>query len=265
MPHLTPLVDAHCHLESDEFAGNLDDIVAMGRAAGIEAFITAAWAPEVWERSRAIAEHYPGVYFALGIHPWYVRDPHLNRIAELAGAREKGACAIGEIGLDAKAEAAPFDLQEAAFEAQLRIARDLDLPVVVHCRGAFDELIRTVKQAGMPRRGGLIHAFSGSVEIAERLMDLGFSFSMGGSLTYRNSKKRERVLHRIFPGHFLLETDSPDIPPVEARGFNCPNTPANILYNLKAAAEALGEPPETVALRTTENAVRLFGLDIGEP
>jgi TatD DNase family protein len=261
---MTPLVDVHCHLESDEFAGNLDDIVAMGRVAGVGAFITAAWATEVWERSQAVAERYAGVYFALGIHPWYVREGHLDHIESLAKARSVGACAIGEIGLDAKIDAPSLDLQHAVFEAQLQIAEDLDLPVVVHCRGAYDQLLRTVKRVGMPERGGLIHAFSGSVEIAERLMDQGFSFSMGGSLTYRNSKKRERVLRRIFPDHFMLETDSPDIPPVEARGFNRPNTPANILYNLKAAAETLGEPPETVAQRTTENALRLFGLDIEE-
>ena len=166
---MTPLVDAHCHLESDEFAGNLDDIVATGRAAGIGAFVTAAWTPEVWERSKVIADQYAGVSFALGIHPWYVREEHLEHIDELARAREQGACAIGEIGLDAKVDTPSPELQQAVFEAQLQIAGDLGLPIVLHCRGAYGELIRTIKRVGMPERGGLIHAFSGSVEIAEEL------------------------------------------------------------------------------------------------
>jgi TatD DNase family protein len=256
------LVDAHCHLESREFGENLDSVLEAGRLAGIAAFITASISPEQWDVSQGLSEQRPDVHFALGVHPWYAKERDLEAIPQLAEARARGAKAIGEIGLDGKIEEPSFDLQLRVFETQLEVARAIGLPVVMHCRGAFEELHRSIKRVGMPERGGVIHAFSGSLELAELFVQHNVSFSMGGSLTYRNSRKRQRVLERIYPDSFLLETDSPDIPPVEARGAGMPNTPANILYNLKAAAEMLERPPEEVAARTTANAARIFGLEI---
>ena len=110
---------------------------------------------------------------------------------------------------------------------------------------------------GMPEAGGIIHSFSGSVEVAELLIPHGISFSLGGILTYRNSKKRVKLLQRIYPDYFLLETDSPDIPPVQ---MEKPNVPANIIYNLKAAAEIVEKSEDEVAKATTQNAIGLFGL-----
>jgi len=142
---------------------------------------------------------------------------------------------------------------------QLKIARELGLPVILHCRGAFNEMLRLFKQYGAPP-GGIFHNFSGSLELAEQFMEFGMAFSLGGVLTWRNSAKRTRLLHRIYPDHFLLETDAPDISPVEARGTV--NTPANILYNLRAAAELLEVPAEAVAESTTRNAARIFKLQL---
>ncbi|MBN2309550.1 MAG: TatD family hydrolase, partial [Candidatus Hydrogenedentes bacterium] len=250
----------HCHLESEEFADSLESVLDAARLAGVAALVTCSIVPEQWAVSRALAGRFPEVYCALGVHPWYAREEHLSALDGLRDARGLGAVAIGEIGLDRKIEAPPFAFQRKVFETQLGIANEIGLPVIVHCRGAFNELIESVKAVGPPKAGGVVHAFSGSVEVAEELMPLGFSFSMGGTLTYRNSKKRHRTLKRIYPGHFLFETDSPDIPPVEARGV--PNTPANILYALRAAVEILEEPAEAIAEATTRNAVRLFGLEV---
>jgi TatD DNase family protein len=141
----------------------------------------------------------------------------------------------------------------------MNFAVDTDLPVIIHCRGAFNELIESLNRTGVPARGGIIHAFSGSREIAESLIKKGLSFSIGGTLTYKLSRKRSEVMNLIYPNHFLLETDSPDIPPV---GTEKPNVPANILLNLKAASEITGMPEEEIAENTTENAKRIFGLDI---
>ena len=171
-----------------------------------------------------------------------------------------GAKAIGEIGLNRKVDSPPLVLQMDLFRAQLEIAIEIDLPIVVHCRGAFNDLFEIVRRMGLPRRGGMIHAFSGSIEVANECVALGFACSLGGTLTYRNSRKRERVLRRIFPDHFLLETDSPDMPPVGLTG--APNVPANITRNLRAAAEILGVSEEVVAARTTANAARLFDLEL---
>ncbi len=254
------LVDAHCHLASEEFEGRMDEVLADARNAGIVGMVTSATRPDDWPRSRMLADHYPDVFFTLGIHPWFVTPHDTEAVRQLHNASALGACAIGEIGLDTKIEIPSIDLQVCVFELQLVAAREADLPVVVHCRGAFDALLRSVKTIGLSSRGGVIHAYSGSAELAGECIKLGFSFSMGRSLTYRNSRKREEVLRRIYPDHFLLETDSPDMPPVEVG--DCVNVPANIRYNLRAAAEVLGLPEEELAETTTRNAARIFGLPL---
>ena len=142
---------------------------------------------------------------------------------------------------------------------QLQYAVETNTPVIIHCRGAFNELIESLNRIGVPRRGGIIHAYSGSIELTEILIKKGLSFSMGGTLTYKNSKKRSDVLKRIYPDCFLLETDSPDIPPVNTLK---PNVPSNILHNLKAASDILGIPEETIADTTTSNAIKIFRLSI---
>jgi len=256
------LVDVHCHLESACFAGCLGRVLEDARAAGVAKLITNAITPAQWPESERLAQSHPEIEFALGIHPWYITPGDLSRVEELRDARARGAVAIGEIGLDGKVEAPSMNEQMAVFEAQVRVARDLGLPIIVHCRGAFGDLVRVLKTAGIPEAGGVVHAFSGSVEVVEDLWPFGFSFSLGGSLTYRNSRKRARVLERVYPDRFLLETDSPDIPPVQKRGTGEPNVPANIRYNLAAAAEMLGVTEEEVATASTANACRLFGFEV---
>lgn len=254
------LVDVHCHLESTAFSGSLDSIINDARSAGIIKLITNAITPLQWQQSRHLAITYECVEYAMGIHPWYIEDEYISSIASLSTSKEDGAVAIGEIGLDRKIEAPVFDKQLLFFEKQLAIACGINLPVIIHCRGAFNDLITSIKKIGMPDAGGVIHSFSGSTEIALELIRYNLSFSLGGILTYRNSKKRKAMLEAIYPDHFLLETDSPDIPPVERRGEK--NVPANIIYNLRAAAEILDITEEKIADTTTENAKRIFNLDI---
>jgi TatD DNase family protein len=254
------LVDVHCHLESEHFRDDLDLVIEEAREAGIAAMITASITPDQWELSCALASRYPEVECALGVHPWYIREEHRDDLPRLRHARQMGAIAIGEIGLDRKTEAVNFELQLQFFEDQLSIAREAGLPVVMHCRGSFNELIRSIRRVGGLPAGGMIHSFSGSPELTEELMKLGLSFSMGGTLTYRNSARRAAVLKKIYPGRFLLETDSPDIPPVQKHGEI--NRPRNIMYNLEAAAEIIGDTTESIARSTTRNAVELFGLRI---
>lgn len=254
------LVDAHCHLESEHFSHDLDGIMERARSAGIVKLVTASITPGQWQLSRDLAGRYPEVEFAMGIHPWYIRESYRADIPALAEGKTLGAVAIGEIGLDRKNEVVDFDLQLDFFESQLAIARETNLPVVIHCRGAFNELILSLKRIGAPEAGGIIHSFSGSPELADELMRFGLSFSMGGTLTFRNSRKRAAVLKRIYPGHFLLETDSPDIPPVQKHGEI--NYPHYITYNIQAAAEITGDPADTVAEHTTRNAARIFSLKI---
>lgn len=253
------LVDAHCHLESPCFKDSLDRIISDAADTGIVKLITSSITTLQWEHSRALAEKYESVEFAAGVHPWYVCEDDLDVYSKLEKADITGAVAIGEIGLDRKISTPDFDLQTAVFQEQMKFAVSRNMPVIIHCRGAFNELTLCIKKTGMPAAGGIIHAFSGSLQIAEEMMDLGLSFSMGGTLTYRNSRKRSEVLKKIYPRHFLLETDSPDIPPV---GTEKPNVPSNIILNLNAAGEILGIKAEEIAEQTTINAAGIFRLRI---
>jgi TatD DNase family protein len=210
-----------------------------------------------WELSKNIYDKYPQVEFSIGVHPWYVSEVDRDIKLKLDRASSMGAVAIGEIGLDMKIGSPEFELQKEIFELQLQYAVDTDMPIIVHCRGAFNELIEIFNRIGVPRRGGIIHAYSGSLEITEILIKKGLSFSMGGTLTYRNSRKRSEVLKRIYPDYFLLETDSPDIPPVNTEK---PNVPSNILLNLRAASEILSISEDKIAESTTANAIKIFGL-----
>lgn len=255
------LVDVHCHLESGYLFDNLKNILDDARDAGIRKLITASITPDQWNTSLHLSRKHEEIECALGVHPWYIEEDFFGELDNLNGAASQGAVAIGEMGLDSKIDSITMEQQVPFFEKQLSVAREVNLPVIIHCRGAFGEVKKSIKRVGMPEAGGIIHSFSGSVDIAEELIPLGLSFSLGGILTYRNSRKRAKLLHRIYPDHLLLETDSPDIPPVEARSDPAmPNVPSNILYNLLAAAEILEVPAEEIARETTEKAKKIFNL-----
>jgi TatD DNase family protein len=233
----------------------IDDAVK----AGIAKLLTSSVTFSEWEKSANIAKKFSQVEFSIGVHPWYVSESDRDIKTKLDKASGIGAVAIGEIGLDLKIDSPSFSLQREIFELQLQYAVETDIPVIIHCRGAFNELIESINRIGVPGRGGIVHAYSGSLELTEILIKKGLSFSIGGTLTYKNSKKRSAVLKRIYPDFFLLETDSPDIPPLNTLK---PNVPSNILLNLKAASEILEITEEKIAESTTINAKKIFGLEL---
>ena len=251
------LVDCHCHLESPELLPDIEAVLERASSAGIVKLITSSVVSDEWSISRSLAERYEQVEYSAGVHPWYVTEKDLSVMELLRAETKKGMIAVGEIGLDKKVTSPGFDLQQRVFTKQMQFAVNCNLPVIIHCRGAFNELIECINRTGVPKRGGIVHAFSGSLEIALTLIHKGLSLSMGGTLTYRNSRKRNEVLKKIYPDHLLLETDSPDIPPA---GTEKPNMPHNIRLNLTAASEILGVCEEKIAESTTENASRIFGL-----
>lgn len=253
------LVDVHCHLESEHFAGRLDNIIENARSVGVVALITCAIVPNEWELSQQISTTYKEVYFALGVHPWYIDERYFNELYRLARVTETKYCAVGEIGLDAKTNI-DMQLQKKFFEEQVAIANELGKPVIVHCRGAFNDLVASMKRVGTLKAGGVIHSYSGNLEITKQLIPYGFYFSFGGAVTFRNSKKKLEVLNYIYPDYVLLETDSPDIPPVEKSGEI--NVPENIVYVVKAVSELIEKPDEEIARITTSNAKKLFNLKI---
>jgi TatD DNase family protein len=251
------LSDAHCHLQSKHFDGGRDEVIARAETAGVVHMLNCATEPSDWGACRVLSKEHSSCLFALGIHPWYIPDQALEFLARLALNDFSGAKAVGEIGLD-KRSGSDIGKQTAVFRKQFEIAHELDLPAVLHCVSAFQEIIAELKRCPL-RKGALIHNYNGSAELAKDLMKHNIYFSMGGTLTYRDSQKRAEALKAIYPERFLLETDSPDIPPAEKRGTV--NEPSNIIYNLKAAAEILSISEEEIAEQTYLNFKRLFNID----
>lgn len=253
------LIDVHCHLESPSFSGKLATIIADAVNVGVIALITSSVTPEEWELSRKISLTHKEVFFAAGVHPWYIKAEYFDQLKEIRNIQDDKFIAIGEIGLDYKSNT-DFKLQKNFFEDQLKIANELNKPVIVHCRSAFNELITSIKRIGNLHAGGVIHSYSGNLEITKQLIPYGFYFSFGGAITFRNSKKKSEVLHYLYPERILLETDSPDIPPVEK--INEINVPANILFVVKAMSDILNKPEEEIARISTTNAKKIFNITV---
>jgi len=252
------IVDCHCHLESIELFQHVNKILKDADDAGIIKIITSPVTPDQWKTSKSLAHNYKKIEYTIGVHPWFAEQCSLTDLDKIISLAADGPVGIGETGLDSKINTPVMGKQIKIFEYQLDIARQLNLPVIIHCRGAFNELIKCIKKTGMPDAGGIIHSFSGSAELAKELLRFGLNFSIGGILTYRPGLKRTRLLKYIYPDHFVLETDSPDILPVHAG--DSPNVPANIIFNLNAAASILSENIESVAEVTTRNALRIFNI-----
>ncbi len=251
------LIDVHCHLEDPVFDEDREAVVREAEEAGILSMITASTRPEEWPRSREIAHAFSSVLYAVGVHPWFAAsDIPLDEITPFL----EGAVAIGEIGLDSRTERTGMDLQVPLFEALLEVAREEELPVVVHCLHAFDDLIHSLKRVGPLPAGGIIHSFNGSRELARQLITRGFSFSLGAILTKKSGNRRREMMEYIYPDHFLLESDSPAMPPSGVPGRN---RPAFMIKNLEAAAHGLKCDAEEVAAAATANARRIFGAWVG--
>ena len=245
--------DVHAHLQSDRFDPDRADVIRRAEEAGVKRILNAATEPSDWDAVRSLG----GINrFALGIHPWYIPADAERFLSSRTDSDVRGCSAVGEIGLDSLTERIPLVRQIAVFENQLSLAGELRLPCVIHCRGAFAELVRSASRIGLGR-GAVVHAFNGSRELAEDLMRRGFFLSFGGVLTYRDSRRREEMLRRVYPERFLLETDSPDIPVAEKKGER--GEPSDIRSVIRAASEILGEPEEKIAETAWENAQSLFG------
>ncbi|HEY1407132.1 MAG TPA: TatD family hydrolase [Spirochaetota bacterium] len=249
------IIDAHCHLQADVFKNDLHRIVAEGKAAGIEKFISSATSPSDWQDCRNLQQTFPECSYSLGIHPWYIPPDALDFLSKIKESDLSGAVAIGEIGLDKRFTDINFETQLQTFRKQLRIAADLRLPVIMHCIRAWNELVDEIKKVKLTR-GGIVHNFNGGPDLARSLTRYGISFSVGGTATYRDSNKRAEMIRSIFPDRILLETDSPDIPPAEKRGLV--NEPSYIRYTLSAISDIIAIDEETIAEKTTENAEIIF-------
>ena len=251
------LTDSHAHIDDAGFAADQAAMFDRARDAGIRHIVVPAidWAS--WARIAALCDANPQAHPAYGLHPMFLDQHRPEHLDALPGQLETHrAVAVGEIGLDYFVPGLEPEQQRDYFHRQLRIARDLDLPVIVHARRAVDEVTSTMKRVGGLR--GVVHSFSGSAQQARRLWDMGFHIGIGGPVTYERAQRLRHIVATMPIDRLLLETDSPDQPGACHRGQR--NEPANLLEVLQAIAQLRGESEEAIASATTANASSLFGF-----
>jgi len=251
------LIDSHSHLDAAEFDDDRDAVLARARAAGVTRQIVPAIALSGFENLRDLCAREAGLHPAYGLHPMYLDDHDPAHLDELERWLERERpIAIGECGLDFYIETLDRVTQYEYFDGQLELAREFDLPLILHARRAFDDVAAALRRVGGLR--GVVHSFSGSEEQARQLWKLGFHLGIGGPVTYERAKRLREIVATMPIEFLLLETDSPDQPLSHHRGER--NEPARLVDVLSVVAELRGETPEAIAAATTQNAMRLFGL-----
>lgn len=255
------LVDTHCHLDANELRTiGIEIVVERARRAGVERIVVPAIDPANFDAVRELAARFEGVHFALGIHPLRVDacdDHDLGRLeAALAEARtDARLVAVGEIGLDFFVPGFDAARQERFYRAQLEIARDHQLPVLLHVRRSQDRLLKYLREVQVP--GGIAHAFNGSRQQAEQFIELGFALGFGGAMTWERARNIRRLASGLPLDAIVLETDAPDIaPPWLARGE--PNQPAEVARIAGELARLRGLDVEEIAAVTSANAERVM-------
>lgn len=251
------IADSHVHLDDRRFDDDREDVLARARHAGVEQLIVPATDRGSWTSIDRLADQWPHVHGAYGLHPMFLDRHREEDLAALPVWLERhGAVAVGEIGLDYFVEGLDRTRQQHVFETQLAVARDHDLPVILHARRAQDQVTHTLRKFKGLR--GVVHSFAGSEQQADQLIDLGFHLGIGGPVTYPRAKRLQRIVSTLPIEHLLLETDAPDQPGTEHRG--CRNEPAWIVSVLQQVARLRGESEARIAEATTENVRRLFRL-----
>ncbi len=251
------LVDSHSHLDAAEFDDDRPAVLARAAAAGVARHILCATDMHQWTKMHSVCAGAPGLHAAYGLHPTFLslhRPEHIERLRERL-SRERPV-AVGECGLDYFVEGLDRGAQMDYFGAQLRLAREFDLPVVIHARRAVDAVIAAIRRIGGLR--GVVHSFPGSRQQADQLFEQGFMLGFGGPVTYERAQRLRRLVVEIPLEWMLLETDSPDQPDAGIRGQR--NEPARLLQVLRTIAELREADPAAIAAATSANAERLFGL-----
>lgn len=248
------IIDTHCHLSFDPLAGDLEGVLKRAEEAGVSKIVVPAYDLDSWPAIQGMANG-RNVYAAFGLHPWRAtEDLDTDKLAGLLMRPE--TVALGEIGLDFKIDGrCDRERQMEVFRVQLALACDLEMPVILHCRGAFEEMVNMLQEFG-PSIRGVMHAYSRGPETARRFVELGFFVAFGGAVT-RPKARRARQSAAAVPGdRLLVETDAPSIglegvPAEQAE-------PRHTRDVVLALADLRGEAPEQLADRTTANAQRLF-------
>ncbi len=250
------LVDTHCHLDFPPLSEDRDGVIARARARGVTRIVHPAYDRASWNHIEHLARR-PEVFPAFGWHPWVV-DEKVDREELTNWCRRCGAVAIGEIGLDFKVPDADRERQIEVFRMQLAVAVELDLPVLLHNRGAFEEMLDIIGEYnGIVK--GILHAYSRGPELASRFLDLGLYLAFGGALTRSNAKRAHRSARMVPPERLLLETDAPAI---ALEGVPAEKVePGHVRDILSCLAELRDESEAQLEEITTRNARHLLNLE----
>ena len=252
------LIDTHCHLDVAEFDPDRQAVLARARANGVTAIVVPGVTAPGWDYLWRFCVGEPDLYPAFGLHPVYLERHHPADLAALESLlAEQRPVAVGEIGLDYYLDELDRARQQALFEAQLGMARDAALPVILHVRKAHDAVLATLRRIHVP--GGIAHAYNGSLQQAQQYIDLGFKLGFGGMLTYERSRRLRLLAQELPVEAIVLETDAPDLTVAQHRGMR--NSPEYLPYCLAALAEVRGESSEDLARQTSANARAVLGLD----
>lgn len=250
------LYDSHCHLDAAEFDADREQVLGRARAAGVSRQLVPAVSRDAWPGLKRLCADNAGLRPAYGLHPMFLDRHQPGHLQELdAWLDAERPAAVGECGLDHFVDGLDPVQQRHYFLAQLALARDHDLPVVLHARRAVDEVIASLRRIGGLR--GVVHSWSGSDEQARQLFALGFHLGIGGTVTYERARRLRRTVAGMPLEFLLLETDAPDQPDALHRGQR--NEPAHLPTVLATVAELRGQSPREVAAATVANAERLFG------
>jgi len=257
------VIDTHCHLDSERFEADRDEVIARAFAAGVRGVVVPAVGPDRWESLLAWPSRQPQIQVGLGIHPQLLPDlpesedeRHLARLDELLA--RGGAAAVGECGLDAAsvASGAPMERQVRVLERHLALARRHGLPVLMHCLRAHKELIALLKRVPFPEAGLLMHSYSGGADQVRFYAKAGCHFSFAGPVTFEDARRPLDAARAVPLDRLLLETDAPDQAPHPHRGGR--SEPSYLPLIRDALARARGEAVEALAEATTGNALALF-------
>ena len=262
-PHPAPLVDSHCHIVFRNFEDDLEQVAARWRQAGVRALVHACVEPGEIEAIRALADRFPEMRYAVGVHPLDTQHWQHDTVTVLrqAAAADARVVAIGELGLDLYRQH-NLEQQLEALRPQLDLAVELGLPVIIHCRDAAEAMLAELRpraaQGVLPR--GVMHCWGGTPEEMEAFLELGMLISFSGTVTFPKAEAIQACARTVPADRYLVETDCPFLAPAPRRGKR--NEPANVATVAAKVAELRGETLEAVALTSSRNAATLFSLPL---
>jgi len=251
------LNDSHCHLDDDRFDEDRDQVMQRAFDQGIRQFIIPATTAARWEKIKLISQTYTGVYASYGLHPMFMPSHKPEHISQLDRWLDtEDAVAVGECGLDFYQGNSDMQQQLEVFRGQLDVALNHQLPVIIHARKSLDIILREIRQSKICQ--GVIHSFSGSLQQAEQLVDLGFKLGIAATVSFERAKRLRLIVSNIDINALLIESDAPDQSGEQHRGVR--NEPAFIVDHLKIMAELRGMPVSELADKLTQNNFELFSL-----